>query len=122
MFLKHNIFTIIWAVVILILTLTPGHAMPSTGSFNIPNSDKIAHFFVFGIFAFFLIRGLTKQDDYVILKKYSIGVTALISVGFSLLIEFLQISIPGRDFELFDILANVFGIALGLSIYYFKDK
>ncbi len=120
MFFKYNFLTILWAIFILILTLTPGNAMPDTESFNIPNSDKIAHFSVFGVFAYLMYRGFTKQHEFKKLKNYSLEISLLISVCFGIIIEFLQTRIPGRGFDLLDILANTSGIALGLSVYYLK--
>ncbi|MDQ3392957.1 MAG: VanZ family protein [Bacteroidota bacterium] len=102
------------------MTLTPGNAMPNTGSLNIPNSDKIGHFIIFAVFAFLLFRGFAKQNKFEVLNSYPLLFSLIISVSFGIVIEFIQNNIPGRSFDPLDILANTIGIALGLGIFYLK--
>jgi len=120
--IKYNRYAIFWAIVILILTLTPGNAMPSTESINIPNSDKIVHFFIFGVFAYLLMRGFTQNSESEFFQKNSVLISFSIAAFFGILTEILQTIIPGRGFDLLDIVANTSGIALGLSVFYLKDN
>lgn len=121
MFLNWKIITIIWAIIILILTLTPGSNLPATGFLNIRNSDKIGHFFIFAVFAYLLTKALTNDGSE---KKFhnSITFSFLTALIFGIAIEFIQIVIPGRGFDLLDILADISGVALGLGVFYLKDK
>lgn len=120
MFFRYNIYTLVWALIILILTLSPGNAIPSTGSWNIPNSDKLGHYIIFSVFAYLLYRGFAKQYTFEVLNEYPLLISMIISVCFGVVIEFIQTTIPGRGFDVLDILANTSGIALGLSVYYLK--
>lgn len=122
MFLKHNLYTILWALVILTITLSPGTSIPVSESVKIPNLDKVVHFLVFGVFAYLLVKGLSKQDEYKFFNYYSFLLSFIISACFGIIIEFLQIIIPGRGYDPLDIMANISGIVLGLSVYYLKDK
>ena len=74
MFLRYNLFTIIWAIVIFLLILMPGEKIPDTDAFF--SFDKIAHTVVFCILTFLMIIGFSKQFKYEKLKntpvKYSV--------------------------------------------------
>lgn len=76
------------------LNLTP--VIPST---PVSNGDKIAHFTQFYILSFL---GREKAEYLVILP---------------ILLELLQIFIPGRDFSVFDMLANLIGFSVGILVW-----
>ena len=75
---------------------------------------SIYHFFYF----FFLtIAGLVSYID----KNYFIR-TSIFLIILSILIEFLHLYVPNREFSLFDILANVSGFVLGFFIITLTKK
>jgi len=76
------------------LNLTP--VIPST---PMSNGDKIAHFAEFYILSFL---GKEKVKYLVILP---------------ILLEFLQLFIPGRNFSIFDMLANLIGFSAGILVW-----
>lgn len=123
MFLRYNVFTICWMLLVLLLTLTPGEDMPKTHLWSdILSFDTVAHFGVFGILVFLMIIGLSKQYTYHFLRKKAIVVSILVSILYGIIIELLQQAIPGRHFELFDILANSLGCFVGLGVFYLVYK
>jgi len=75
---------------------------------------SIYHFFYF----FFLtIAGLMSYID----KNFFIK-TSIFLLILSILIEFLHLYVPNREFSLFDILANVSGFVLGFIIITLTKK
>ncbi len=86
---------IIWIVVIFFLTGYPGFETPKIKEFPI---DKLYHFLLFFIYGLLGLRVL------------GAGVYFLSGLIIVMTAEFQQIFIPGRDFELLDILAGVIGL------------
>lgn len=114
MFFRYNLLTILWAIFIAFATLTPGKSMPELDFWDFANADKLAHFGVFAILAFLMVRGFSKQFSFSGLKSNPIFITLLISVVYGALIEYAQSFIPGRSIEFNDMLANGFGCVLGV--------
>ena len=99
------ILLVVWILTIFVLTGYP--------KFNVPRikdlpADKFYHFVVFFIMGLIAAR-LMKTMSYFIL-----GVVIVI------LAECQQLIIPGRDFEVYDILAGV--LALFVSYFIFRQK
>ncbi|CAN5293428.1 hypothetical protein BH23BAC1_BH23BAC1_29260 [soil metagenome] len=122
MFFKYNWATVLWALFLLLITLTPGNAMPSTGNFTVPHLDKVVHFTGFGILAFLMMRGFKKQNSIEWLKKKPVLSSLILAVSFGIIIEIIQLYIPERSFDLLDIFANTAGIFVGLVVYIFSTK
>jgi VanZ family protein len=92
-------FLIVWIAVILFLTAYPTIPTPRIKSFPVDKVAHIALFLIFGILA----RPILKPRMYFLLG----GVLIVIA-------EFQQLLIPGRDFEIMDMIAG----AVGLAAYY----
>lgn len=122
MFFRYNLVTILWALFLLLITLTPGNAMPTTGNFNVPHSDKVVHFVGFGILAFLMSRGFKKQYSKIWLRNHYILCSLVLAISFGIIIEIFQLYIPDRSFDLFDIVANTTGVLAGLGTLYFYYK
>ncbi len=106
--MKRNVrraLLILWIVIIFVLTGFPMLEVPKLHEIPI---DKLYHFIVF------FVMGL--------LAARLLSVTGYIIVGMVvvLLAEFQQLVIPGRDFELMDIVAGI--IALAVSFFIFREK
>lgn len=115
MFFRYNLFGMLWALFILVLTLLPGSNMPKT---TILSFDKIAHFGIFCMLFLLLAVGFTKQYTFRPLKKKPVEFAFALSVAYGVVIEIIQIFIPGRSFELLDVVANSIGVGLGLGVFY----
>ncbi len=122
MFLRYNLFGIVWACVIFMLILMPGNNMPDTNIWSMLTFDKFAHFFVFAVLVFLLVIGFTKQHTYIWLKFNAVKSALAISIGYSLLLETGQSLVPDRTFDLVDMLANTIGCFLGSILFYFVYK
>jgi len=108
--------TIIWAVVILILsTVGVGVNIPSSWQ-DVFSWDKLAHAAVYFILCYFLHQSFITRKPTLTSNIYAF----LISTSYGILIEIVQYSFfPDRYFELLDILANIVGTIASLSFIYF---
>ena len=123
MFFRYNVFTIIWLLLVLLLTLTPGENMPQTNVWHeLLSFDKVAHFFMFATLVFLMIIGLTKQYTFVKLRRDAVVISLSAGVIYGLLIEIIQFLIPGRSFEFSDFAANFFGCFIGYGLFYLVYK
>lgn len=118
MFLRYNLFGIIWFLLILLLGLTPGESMPITNVWELLSFDKIAHFFVFAVLSFLLILGFSKQYTFLFFRYYAVHLAIGISLLYGLIIEIGQTFIPERGLEPLDILANTIGVFAGWFVFY----
>ncbi|MEQ9426568.1 MAG: VanZ family protein [Cyclobacteriaceae bacterium] len=96
-----------WLTLITSALLAPAGNEPYFEFLKWPYVDKIVHLGCFTILAF-LMAGATKMW---LSKKWWI----IVSVGsfYGLLIEWLQIAIPGRSFEWQDWVADTMGAVIG---------
>ena len=111
---------IAWTIVIFWATLTPAESLPESGLFDFPFFDKIAHFGLFVVFSYLLSGALWHRAQVNIAKSTRFFLAFTIAFVMSLLIEFLQKLIPGRDFEILDILANLAGTVVGFLVWEMK--
>jgi VanZ family protein len=103
--------TLVWAFVIFVFSV-----LPFKGPNLVPsNSDKIYHFFEYLLFAVLLTRSLFLELE----KLFPITVClfALILAGtYGILMELVQVFVPGRYPSLADVLSNLGGIIVGILI------
>lgn len=116
MFFKNNLPAIIWSLIILVLTLTPGRTVPSV---SIEGLDKAVHFILFGILMFLTLKGLVKQKNISTFNYNPYIVSFAFCLFYGIFIEFLQLYIPGRSFSSYDIMANSAGILTSYFFFYF---
>jgi len=109
---------IVWTVIIGTLCCLPGKVLPNESGFRIPQFDKLVHICMFGGFVFLWNLYLSKRTTAmnVLLKGFFIFfvIGNIYGVG----MEYAQkYWIPGRDYDLADIIADMIGagLAYGLS-------
>jgi VanZ family protein len=98
----HIVLLIVWIVVIFVVTGYPGLKTPRIKDIAI---DKVYHFIAFVLLGIFELRILKTT------KFFLIGVTVAI------LAEVQQLIIPGREFEILDIIAGMIGL---LAVFLFS--
>jgi VanZ family protein len=81
--------------------------------------DKIAHFCAYGILAYLVHRALTKP--YPLTSSAILG-AALLSAAYGLSDELHQRAVPGRTFDLQDLMADLAGIGLVLLLVWWRGK
>ncbi|WP_230680011.1 VanZ family protein [Pontibacter sp. 172403-2] len=119
MILRYNLFTLLWAAMILLLTLLPSASMPANISlWSLLSFDSFAHAFLFTILIFLMIVGLKKQFSYLKLRHYAIRISLSTSVIFGIAIELMQhYFIAGRQGDIIDVLADTIGCLAGIVLF-----
>lgn len=115
MFFKYNYFSTFFFSLILVGTLVPGSTLPESSTQHL---DKVIHALLFFLFVFSAIIGFVKQSQYPKLHfdavKYVLLFSGLLAIG----TEVLQyLVIPRRTFDLYDIVADVFGVGVGFLFF-----
>ena len=117
---------LLWALFIVVGCLMPADDMPQKNTFLTRfifkieqfigyDFDKIVHFVMYFIFSLLLMAGFTRQFSEVKIKSFIF--TFSIAVFCGVAIELIQ-PLTGRSCELFDMVANILGIAVGLLSFY----
>lgn len=117
MFLRFNLLTILWAVVILVLILLPSQDLPKIEGETLISFDKLAHGGVFFILVFLMIIGFIKQSTYPKLRHSAIKYALTISICYSLVLEGAQLLSEGRMVDLYDGIANIIGCVSGFVFF-----
>ena len=106
-----------------ILLLTAFSALPDSTSvviqltsYKLTSSGFFLHFFSFFIAAFLCSKAFT-QDSI-----NSVLLSGVLIFLYSILLEVIQIFLPYRTFNYYDIMANFVGISLGMIIFVFYPK
>jgi len=119
MFRKPLLPGITWSVFIALLTLLPGNYIPRVLSFmDWLNPDKLVHLVLFSTFSFLFIEGFKRQDISQILREKAVLASLLLGMVFATFTEMMQkYAIPGRNGNVYDLLADVLGLILGYAIW-----
>jgi hypothetical protein len=124
MILKNFWPVIIWSIIILVLTGVPGNVIPKVGNFwDWMSPDKLAHFFLYGVFIYLLLKNTLKQSSASALNKKQILLLLIVGIVFAAITEILQAKVfINRNGNWYDFGANVIGCLAGLAIYSLKTK
>ncbi|GAC1481117.1 MAG: hypothetical protein NVS1B13_02740 [Flavisolibacter sp.] len=117
-FLQSKWLTLSWFVIMCILFFLPGSMLPKeTGFFALANLDKIVHIGLFAVFVFLIKCSFTTTP-----LKYNVPL--IVATGlYGYAVEWIQKTcIPGRSFDLFDLLADLVGSITGLLIWLWLIK
>ena len=109
----------IWALVILLLTLSPGQFIPKVDYWSIVSLDKYIHMGIFFIQVLLVLHG-AKTLKILTIRNYFLY--AAIGTFYGIAIELIQQFIPLRSFEVNDMLANMAGAILAATLFYFFEK
>jgi VanZ family protein len=98
--------TILVSVLIIIAVLVPRRNLPDV---NIGGYDKLIHMAMFAAWAI-AVRYDAKEKSFRPMQVFMLG------LGFSVLTEILQLLVEGRSFDVYDVIADALGLAIGLLI------
>jgi VanZ family protein len=116
-YLSRLYVPIVWTLIILVLMCTPGNYIPSEQGFFVPDFDKVIHMGVFAGFVFlWSLYQTTRRPPF---KRLLLGFFCFYMLGnlFGIGIEYAQkYWIPGRDYDLADIIADMFGAGIGYGL------
>jgi len=115
LFLRYNIFALFFFSVIIVGCFIPGSNLPKA---RVENLDKVIHCILFFLFSFSAIIGFIKQSQFPKLHfdavKYVFGIGASLSIITEAVQHFI---IPGREFDMWDILADLTGTILAFIFF-----
>ena len=126
--LSSRLPAITWSILIFILLALPGYMLPDEKHFSLPNLDKLVHIVLFGFFVCLWSCYYACNQERIIHTHLRYLMIALIACIYGTVMEFVQkYFIPNRNFDVFDILADVMGAAAGyilvrLTVSYFKNN
>lgn len=112
-FLASRFPALAWTLVIFILLSLPGNLLPNENHLAIPNLDKIVHIIMFGSFVFlwsfyYAAKKEGKNSGRIYFNIF------IIACLYGISMEFVQkYFIPNRDFDLYDIIADIIGAFAG---------
>lgn len=122
MLFRYNTLTVLWILVIMGLTFTPGPSIPRLPTWKFISFDTFVHAFIFCVLVFLMSNAFKRNKSESIFNRYSIVFPVGIAITFGALIEIIQPYIPGRTFEYYDILSNSIGSILAVPIVYIQRK
>ena len=102
-------------MIIAILTLLPGSAMPDI-KWDFISIDKTVHIFLFTILVFLGLLAINygKLNFY---GKWPIRMSMIAAIGYGYLLELVQSYIPQRSYDFADLAANCVGTIVGYGLF-----
>jgi VanZ family protein len=114
--------TIIWGIVVVMLSLMKSEALPHVSWFQFPYFDKVVHFILYFVFATFLIHDFLHYSKINLKHWQIIAASIFIVIGYGGFLEVLQ-RIPGlhRSTDFFDFLANTCGAVVAATLFRYVE-
>lgn len=120
MLIKRLIPTLVWALLIIVLSFAPQEEFNNK---SMDNLDKIVHLFLYAVLSHLGMIAFLKQNQYRFLRRNAAPTIFFLVFVLGLLIELLQGTVfVSRSTEVMDLLANTMGSLLGLVSFYMIYK
>ncbi len=119
MFRKPLLPGMVWTMVIALLTLLPGNYIPRVITFlDWLGPDKVVHLALFATFSVLFMEGFRRQSKVLLLSKNTVLASLLLGMVFAIFTEAMQyFVIPGRNGNIYDLLADILGLGIGYAIW-----
>jgi VanZ family protein len=118
MFLKHTKWAMLWALLILILCGIPGKDIPHISFLELLSFDKLVHAGIFFVLVLLAIRGFLLQSTITFLQANARVLAVVFCIVYGGLLEIMQGTLfQERSADVFDFIANSFGVIVGLMMY-----
>ena len=123
MFLKYMKWSMLWALLILVLCGIPGRDIPHISFLELLSFDKFVHAGIFFVLIVLTIRGFLLQTTFENIRKSSRVISLLICVTYGGFLELMQSAVfEERSADIYDFVANSFGCLVGLFLYHWTEK
>jgi VanZ family protein len=108
---------LLWGLAILIITGLPGNYVPKVHNFlELLSTDKLIHLGMFAPFSYLLAKGIFSNTGN--LRK-CLFVSGLIGTVYAIFTELMQYCIiPGRNGNIYDAIADIVGVSIGIYAFY----
>ena len=115
--LSSRIPALAWTLLIFVMLTIPGKMLPDENQLTIPNLDKGVHIILFGCFVFLWSFYFASRKDITNQLNRKLFRIFIIACFFGIAMEYVQkYLIPNRDFDIYDIVADIIGAAVGYFI------
>ena len=111
------ILFVLWTVLLTVVTVYPDSSKFILSSESGFRWDYLEHFVAYGIFGGLYILWRSRSDF--TLRGIEMALLFAITSIFSILTEYMQVMIPGRNFNVADMVFNVAGVLASILITYF---
>jgi len=110
----------LWTLGVAYAILSPGSSIPKLPDF--PGYDKVIHFSLFFGLVFLWNRAwIQKKNNLSNWKKITLNYLVF-GIVFAIFTEYLQMNVPDRSFDDWDIVANITGGTIGTIVYVYLGK
>ena len=115
--LSSRIPALAWTLLIFVMLTIPGKMLPDENQLTIPNLDKGVHIVLFGFFVFLWSFYFASRKDFPGRLNKKLFRVFIIACFFGIAMEYVQkYLIPNRDFDIYDIAADIIGATGGYLI------
>lgn len=115
-FVSHHLPLAIWGTIVGIALTLPGSSLSPISDWIppalVPWIDKLIHAFVFFVFVVLAIRSFSAIPG----LRRPAAVALAVALVYVVALEVAQLNVPGRGFELLDLVAGAVGALLALPI------
>lgn len=108
---------IAWTLFIVYMSLRPGANEILKKQFFELRMDYMLHFIAY--FTFGSLYVLWRGNRNFEIKRLELAILIAAAISFSILMEYFQLLIPGRAFNVVDMVYNTIGVIFGVGITYF---
>jgi VanZ family protein len=109
--------TIAWTLMIIYLSVRPGTNELLKKQFLEVRTDYLLHFLAY--FAFGSLYVLWRGNRQFEIRSIELAILTAAAISFSILMEYIQLLIPGRTFNVVDMVYNILGVIGGVGFTYF---
>jgi len=115
--------SIIWTITIISASLLSLRNLKKLQVDSFLGMDKVAHAIMYGGLCFLLLWGIKKYKTLDKLTKKTILYVMSFSIALGVTMEVLQkLAMNGRNFDYYDIIANIIGAFLGTALFLTRNK
>ena len=108
---------IAWISLILYMSLRPGANEILKKQFFEIRMDYLLHLIAYSVLGFLYVLWRGNRDFEI--KGIELAILTAAAISFSILIEYIQMLIPGRAFNVVDMFYNSLGVICGVGFTYF---
>jgi VanZ family protein len=108
---------ILWSLILTVVALYPNSSKVVIETASDFRWDYLEHFLAYFIFGGIYILWRSNSDFSI--RALEMFILFAITIAFSMITEYAQVLIPGRTFNIVDMLYNVGGVSTGILFTYF---